>query len=32
MPGLIASEGKQLVELIRKGNAQHDVGNYEQAL
>lgn len=32
MPGLIASEGKQLVELLRKGNAHHDVGNYEQAL
>ena len=32
MSGLFASEGKQLVELLRKGNAQHDVGNYEQAL
>jgi len=30
--GLFAREGKQLVELLRKGNAQHDVGNYEQAL
>lgn len=30
--GLFANEGKELVELLRKGNAQHDVGNYEQAL
>lgn len=30
--GLFAKEGKQLVELLRKGNAQHDVGNYELAL
>jgi len=30
--GLFAREGKQLVELLRKGNAQHDVGNYDQAL
>lgn len=29
---LIAREGKELIELLRKGNAQHDVGNYDQAL
>lgn len=29
---LNAREGRQLIELLRKGNAQHDVGNYEQAL
>lgn len=29
---LFAREGKELIDLLRKGNAQHDVGNYEQAL
>lgn len=29
---LIAREGKELIELLRKGNSQHDVGNYDQAL
>jgi tetratricopeptide (TPR) repeat protein len=28
----MAREGKELIELLRKGNAQHDVGNYDQAL
>jgi tetratricopeptide (TPR) repeat protein len=27
-----ARESKELIALLRKGNAQHDVGNYEQAL
>lgn len=28
----LAKEGDRLIDLLRKGNAQHDVGNYEKAL